>query len=128
MREARFNRTADAERRSGRTYLERQVWFAVIIKEVGPHICQAIKWMSSGLDISFCSGKRFPKAFGALREGELEATCEHGAELVRWDHFKLGVRAGGGWFVQTPPSELGYVAEAVALHVLVGDFEDEFGA
>ena len=53
---------------------------------------------------------------------------EEGAELGGWDGFELGVGAVGGGLVGAPAAEVGEVAEAVALHVFVGDFDDEFGA
>ncbi len=49
-------------------------------------------------------------------------------EFLGRDDFELGVGAGGGSFVGAPTAEVGEVAEAVALHVLIGDFDDELGA
>ncbi len=49
-------------------------------------------------------------------------------EFLGRDDFELGVGAGGGGFVGAPAAEVSEVAEAVALHVLVSDFDDEFGA
>ncbi len=53
---------------------------------------------------------------------------EDGAEFFWRDCFELGVGAFRGGFVGAPAAEVGEVAEAVALHVFVGDFDDEFGA
>ena len=53
---------------------------------------------------------------------------EDGGEFVGWDGFELGVGAGLREFVCAPAAELRHVAEARALHVLVGDLENELGA
>jgi hypothetical protein len=41
--------------------------------------------------------------------------------------FKLGVRAVARRFVRAPAAKLRRVAEAVALHVVVSDFDDQLG-
>ncbi len=51
-----------------------------------------------------------------------------GLQLFGRDDFELGVGAVGGRFVRAPAAKLSHVAEAVALHVFVGNFDDEFGA
>jgi len=49
-------------------------------------------------------------------------------EFFGWDYFQLGVGALLGRFVGAPATEVGEVSEAVALHVFVGDLDDELGA
>ena len=52
---------------------------------------------------------------------------EDGFELFGRDYFQLGEGAGR-LAVGAPAAEVGHVAEAAALHVLVGDLDDELGA
>ena len=47
-------------------------------------------------------------------------------QLLRWNHFELGIGAVAGFFVGAPPSKLRHVAEAGALHVLICDFHHQF--
>src|SRR5688572_23577751 len=49
-------------------------------------------------------------------------------QLFRRHDFELGVVAAGWGFVGAPAAELGGVAEAGALHVVVGDLDDELDA
>ena len=58
----------------------------------------------------------------------LPAAPEDGFEFFGGDDFKLSEGAGLGFAVGAPAAEMGHVAEAAALHVFVGDFDDEFGA
>jgi hypothetical protein len=53
---------------------------------------------------------------------------EEVVEFFGGHDFELGIGAVCGGFVGAPAAEVGEVAEAVALHVLVGDFDDELGA
>src|SRR3954454_12292022 len=46
-------------------------------------------------------------------------------DLFGRDDFELGVRAIAGRLVEAPAAELGGVAETVALHVVIGDFDDQ---
>ena len=80
------------------------------------------KWFASVNDSH--SSQRHD-GWGTLR---LEAAGEDGFELFGWDDFELGVGAGGGGLVCSPAAELSHVAEAIALHVFVGDFNDKLGA
>src|ERR1700746_1747033 len=41
--------------------------------------------------------------------------------------FELGIRAVARLLVRAPSAKLRCVTEAVALHVVVGDFDDQFG-
>ena len=50
------------------------------------------------------------------------------AQLLGRDYFELGIGAVGGLLVGAPAAELRDVAEAGALHVLVGDLDDQFRA
>ena len=56
------------------------------------------------------------------------AVFEDGFQFFRCDYFKLSEGARFWFAVCAPAAEVGHVAEASALHVLVGDFDDEFGA
>jgi hypothetical protein len=53
---------------------------------------------------------------------------EDGFEFFGGDYFQLGEGAGFWFAVGAPAAEVGHVAEAAALHVFVGDFDDKFGA
>ena len=53
---------------------------------------------------------------------------EDAAQFVGRNNLELRVGALCGGLVGSPAAELGEVAEAVLLHVLVGDFDDELGA
>ena len=53
---------------------------------------------------------------------------EDGFQFFRRDYFELSEGARFRFAVCAPAAEVGHVAEAAALHVLVGDFDDEFGA
>ena len=48
---------------------------------------------------------------------------ENCGQLLRWDNLELSIRAIAGFLVGAPPSELRCVTEAVALHVIVSDFD-----
>ena len=52
---------------------------------------------------------------------------ENRGQLVRRNHFELGISAVGRFLVHTPPSKMRHVPEAGALHVLVSDFGHELG-
>ena len=52
---------------------------------------------------------------------------ENRGQFLRWNHFELGVCAIARLFVASPSAELRDVAEAAALHVIVGDFNYQFG-
>ena len=54
--------------------------------------------------------------------------AENFFELLGWHDFQLLVGAGLRFSVAAPTAELRGVAEAVALHVIIGDFNDELGA
>ncbi len=56
------------------------------------------------------------------------AGAEDGGQFVRRDHLELLVSAVAWIFIGAPAAELGHVPEAVALHVFVGDFQNQFGA
>src|SRR5690242_6449615 len=49
-------------------------------------------------------------------------------QLLRRDNFELGIGTVARFFVGTPPSKVSDVAETTALHVVVYDFSDKFGA
>ena len=48
-------------------------------------------------------------------------------QLLRRNDFELGVRAVARLLVRAPPAKLRRVTEAAALHVLVSDFDHQFG-
>ena len=52
--------------------------------------------------------------------------CENLFQLVRRDDFQLSICAVRRFLVETPAPELRRVTEPVALHVVIGDFEDKF--
>jgi len=58
----------------------------------------------------------------------LSVMGEDGFEFFGGDHFQLGKCAGFWFAVGAPAPEVGHVAKAAALHMFVGDFDDEFGA
>src|SRR5580704_13995066 len=49
-------------------------------------------------------------------------------QLLRWNHLKLRVRAIARLLICAPPAKLGHVTEAGALHMLVSDFDHQFGS
>ncbi len=53
---------------------------------------------------------------------------EDAHQLLRWNDLELIVGTVCGWLVRTPAPEVGEVAKAVALHVLVGYLYDELDA
>src|SRR5688572_17351432 len=57
--------------------------------------------------------------------GQLATRAEYGIQLLRRDHLELVERAVGWAFVGAPAAKLRRVPEARALHVIVGDFQDE---
>ena len=52
--------------------------------------------------------------------------CEERLQFFRRDNLKLSEGAGSWFAVGAPAAKMGHVAKASALHVLVGDFDDEF--
>ena len=58
----------------------------------------------------------------------LAAVLEDGFQFFGRDDFELGEGAGLRRAILAPAAEVGHVAEAAALHVFVGDLNDEFGA
>ena len=48
-------------------------------------------------------------------------------QLFGWNDFELGVRAVARFLVRAPPAKLRGVTETAALHVVVSDFDDQFG-
>ena len=49
-------------------------------------------------------------------------------KFLWWDDFELFVGAVGGSLIGTPAPELCGVTKAIALHVIIGDLDDQFGA
>ncbi len=49
-------------------------------------------------------------------------------QFLRRNYFELSVGAVARFFVGAPPSKLGHVTEAGALHVFIGNFNYKFGA
>ena len=47
-------------------------------------------------------------------------------EFLGRHDFQSRIRAIGGLLVRPPSAEMRHMTEAVALHVLVGNFDDEF--
>jgi hypothetical protein len=72
--------------------------------------------------------KPCPFKMEALIDIGLSATFEDGFEFFGGDYFQLGEGAGFEFAVGAPAAEVGHVAEAAALHVLVCDFDDKLGA
>src|SRR5207249_10170138 len=62
---------------------------------------------------------RSPRSLALLRED--------GCELLRRDDLELRKGAVARILVRAPPAKLGSMAEAAALHVIVGDLDDELG-
>ena len=58
----------------------------------------------------------------------LSSAFEDGFEFFGGDYFELGEGAGFWFAVGAPAAEVCHVAEAAALHVFIGDFNDELGA
>src|ERR1700724_793786 len=56
------------------------------------------------------------------------ATGKNRHQLLWRNHFELSIGAVARLFVCAPPSKLGHVTEAGALHMLVRDFDHKFGA
>src|ERR1700677_4314153 len=46
-------------------------------------------------------------------------------QLLRWNHFELGIRTVARLLVRAPSAKLRHVAEAAALHVLVRHFDNQ---
>src|SRR6516225_10080874 len=53
---------------------------------------------------------------------------ENRRQLLRGNDFELRVGAVARLLVCAPPSKMRYVTEAGALHVLLGDFDHQFGS
>src|SRR5689334_8479828 len=69
-----------------------------------------------------------PRANGERTWPRLAAGGKNSRQLHRWNHFELRVGALLRRFVEPPSPELRHVTETSALHVLVGNFDDQFGA
>ena len=73
-------------------------------------------------------------ASGAVREESkasspiLATASENPGQLLRGNDLQLGIGAIGGLFVGTPSAELRRMPEAISLHVVVGHFDNQFGA
>lgn len=52
---------------------------------------------------------------------------EYRRQFMWCDHFELCVSAVARFFIGTPSSKLGRMAEALALHMLISNFHYEFG-
>src|SRR5215475_9243531 len=52
---------------------------------------------------------------------------ENHRQLFGRDDFELGIRAVAWLLVRAPPAKLRCVTEAVALHMVVSDFDHQFG-
>src|SRR5216683_2348356 len=64
------------------------------------------------------------------RKGGQKASAAAGKnrhQLLRWNHFELGIGALARFFVVAPPSKLRRVTEASALHMLISDFHHQLG-
>jgi hypothetical protein len=53
---------------------------------------------------------------------------EYRGQLLRRDNLQLRVGAVSWLFVRSPPSELGYMTKAAALHVIVRDLHHKLGS
>ena len=62
-----------------------------------------------------------------LNTSQRFATGENHRQLFGRNDFELGIRAVARLLVRAPPAKLRCVTEAVALHVVVSDFDDQFG-
>jgi hypothetical protein len=67
------------------------------------------------------------QAFELLRPGSSVAASENHRQLFGRNDFKLGIRTVAGLLVRAPSAKLRGVTEAVTLHVVVSDFDDQFG-
>src|SRR5947208_16880838 len=81
------------------------------------------------------SGKRptqmtTPRARGGSvardRLNRSSAATENGFEFLRRHYLELRIGAIARLLVGTPPAKLGRVPETIALHMIVGDFDDQF--
>ena len=52
---------------------------------------------------------------------------ENYGEFLRGNYLELGIGAIAGLLVGSPPAEVCHVTEAASLHVLVSDFQNQFG-
>src|SRR5579864_2062545 len=60
---------------------------------------------------------------------ERSAACgENCREFLRRHYFKLRIRTVGRFLVVAPPAKMRHVPEAITLHVLVSDFDDQLRA
>ena len=62
---------------------------------------------------------------GKSREHSSAFAGEDLHQLLRCNHFELRIRTFARLFVRAPSAKLRHVAEAAALHVLVGHFDDQ---
>src|SRR5215472_7845458 len=61
-----------------------------------------------------------PRVSATLRENRCQLLCRN--------NFKLGISTFSRGFVRSPAAELRRMAEAVSLHVIVGDLHHQFGS
>src|SRR5664279_3386353 len=60
--------------------------------------------------------------------GSLSTAGENRRQLLRGNHFQLGVGAVARFLVLPPPSKMCHVPEASALHMLISDFHHQLGS
>src|SRR5437763_15222314 len=83
-----------------------------------PKLCGRAKKLPNRMTI--------PRANGA-RESALAAASENFHQLLRRHDFELRIRAVARLLIAAPSSEVRHVAKTRALHVLVGDSDDQLG-
>jgi hypothetical protein len=60
-------------------------------------------------------------------QSRLAASGENRGQFMRRNNFELGISAVARLLVVAPSSEMRHVPEAGALHMLVRDFDNQFG-
>src|SRR5579863_10472355 len=70
---------------------------------------------------------RLEEAEVSSPRSRLAASGEYRGQLVRWNDFELGIGAVARLLVVAPSTEMRHVPETSALHVLVCDFDNQFG-
>src|SRR5437870_2711 len=74
-----------------------------------------------------CHALRIKRALRTRTPENSAAAGKDRHQLLRRNHFELGIRAVARLLIGAPPSKVRKVAEAGALHVFVGDFDHQLG-